>query len=64
MISASPSPKPVKDFESINLANVEKKRIPKRVIHFSDGVIEEYSTDEEDGDEPEPSEPPVNPVSF
>jgi hypothetical protein len=24
-----------------------KKRVPRRVLHFSDGVIEEYSTDEE-----------------
>ena len=26
---------------------VEAKRVPRRVLHFSDGVIEEYSTDEE-----------------
>ena len=26
---------------------VEKKRVPRRVLHFSDGVIEEFSTDEE-----------------
>ncbi|XP_022198984.2 protein FAM177A1 [Nilaparvata lugens] len=28
----------------------KKKRIPRRVLHFSDGVIEEYSTDEETDD--------------
>ena len=26
---------------------VEAKRIPRRVLHFSDGVIEEFSTDDE-----------------
>ena len=26
---------------------VETKRIPRRVLHFSDGVIEEFSTDDE-----------------
>jgi len=28
-----------------------KKRIPKRVLHFSDGILEEYSTDEEEIEE-------------
>ncbi|XP_054261893.1 protein FAM177A1-like isoform X2 [Macrosteles quadrilineatus] len=28
------------------------KRVPRRVLHFSDGTLEEYSTDEEDGVEP------------
>lgn len=27
-------------------------KVPRRVLHFSDGTIEEYSTDEEDGPEP------------
>lgn len=26
----------------------KKKKVPRRVLHFSDGVIEEYSTDEDD----------------
>ena len=26
---------------------VEAKRVPRRVLHFSDGVIEEFSTDDE-----------------
>ena len=26
---------------------VETKRVPRRVLHFSDGVIEEFSTDDE-----------------
>merc|ERR1719233_455420 len=28
-----------------------KKRIPKRVLHFSDGILEEYSTDEDEIEE-------------
>ena len=30
--------------------NPKKKKIPRRIIHCSDGIYEEYSTDEE-GDE-------------
>ena len=29
----------------------KKKRVPKRVLHFSDGILEEYSTDEEEREE-------------
>ena len=29
----------------------KKKKQPRRVLHFSDGVLEEYSTDEEDREE-------------
>ncbi|XP_037090385.1 protein FAM177A1-like [Pollicipes pollicipes] len=32
----------------------KKARVPRRVLHFSDGTMEEYSTDEED----EPDKPP------
>jgi len=40
------------NYESLSELNVEKpKRVPKRVIHCSDGVIEEYSTDEEELEE-------------
>lgn len=28
-----------------------KKRVPRRVLHFSDGILEEYSTDEEEQQE-------------
>ena len=28
-----------------------KKRVPKRILHFSDGILEEYSTDEEEIEE-------------
>ncbi|XP_052824313.1 protein FAM177B isoform X1 [Octopus bimaculoides] len=43
---------PDRDFTSIPLDgdanNVSKKKAPKRVLHFSDGILEEYSTDEEE----------------
>ena len=29
----------------------KKKRVPRRVIHFSDGIVEEFSTDSEDEEE-------------
>lgn len=29
-----------------------KKRVPRRILHFSDGTLEEYSTDEDDLDGP------------
>ena len=51
-----------KDFESISLEEVKK---PRRIIHFSDGVLEEYSTDEEDGEDGELTKaPPIDPVRF
>ena len=28
-----------------------KKRVPKRILHFSDGILEEFSTDEEEIEE-------------
>ena len=38
--------------DKFNVARKEKKdkknRVPRRVIHFSDGVIEEFSTDSEE----------------
>lgn len=40
---------------NISLEKSELGRKPKRIIHCSDGIVEEYSTDEEDGEaEPEP----------
>ena len=29
----------------------KKKRVPKRILHFSDGILEEYSTDEDEREE-------------
>ena len=35
-----------------NLATTSKKnKVPRRVIHFSDGVVEEFSTDSEEEEE-------------
>ncbi|XP_072041785.1 protein FAM177A1-like [Amphiura filiformis] len=62
--TSTDQPKPVKEFESVDLSKGEKKRVPKRVIHFSDGIMEEYSTDEEDGGDDEPSEPQVDPKTL
>lgn len=39
-----------------------KKKQPKRILHFSDGILEEYSTDEEEDNKPPPP-PTVDPVS-
>ncbi|KAM3861634.1 protein FAM177A1-like [Diretmus argenteus] len=55
-----------KDFESVELGELEKReeqqqqqqqreKAPRRVIHFSSGeTMEEYSTDEEEGEDKEP----------
>ena len=45
----------------VNNVSVGIKK-PRRVIHFSDGVLEEYSSDEEDTAMKANAEPPVNPV--
>ncbi|GJQ65001.1 hypothetical protein Trydic_g7163 [Trypoxylus dichotomus] len=37
--------------EAENQSNV-KVRVPKRVLHFSDGILEEYSDDETDNTSP------------
>ena len=29
-------------------SNEKKQKVPRRVLHFSDGALEEYSTDEEE----------------
>ena len=29
----------------------KKNRVPKRIIHFSDGIVEEFSTDSEEEEE-------------
>ncbi|KAL8611133.1 hypothetical protein ACOMHN_064423 [Nucella lapillus] len=31
----------------------KKKKVPRRILHFSDGTLEEYSTDEEEEDVPD-----------
>jgi len=38
--------------DDLNPPKKSEDRVPRRVLHFSDGTLEEYSTDEEDGVEP------------
>ncbi|TWW69146.1 Protein FAM177A1 [Takifugu flavidus] len=55
--------KPGKDFESVELGDLDgndepqqpqREKVPRRIIHFSSGeTMEEYSTDEEEDQEPE-----------
>ncbi|KAJ3606289.1 hypothetical protein NHX12_025810 [Muraenolepis orangiensis] len=55
-MSVDQTPSPAgKDFECVELEGVEpREKPPRRVIHFSSGeTMEEYSTDEEEGQEPE-----------
>ena len=40
----------------------KKQKVPRRILHFSDGVLEEYSTDEEE--EKEPEAPVIDPVCY
>ncbi|XP_073349033.1 protein FAM177A1-like isoform X2 [Pagrus major] len=57
------SPNPGKDFESVELGELDKReeeeqqqreKVPRRIIHFSSGeTMEEYSTDEEEAEEKE-----------
>ncbi|XP_047430303.1 protein FAM177A1-like isoform X2 [Mugil cephalus] len=61
-VGQSQSPNPVKDFESVELGELDKRdeqqhreKAPRRIIHFSSGeTMEEYSTDEEEGEDKEP----------
>ena len=44
---------------------IKQKKTPKRILHFSDGTLEEYSTDEDEVDEaPKQIIDPVCPVSL
>lgn len=38
-------------------------KTPKRILHFCDGTLEEYSTDDEETTVPQQQEALVNPVS-
>ena len=40
-------------YHSFDDSSNKKKKVPKRILHFSDGVLEEYSTDEEEREEAE-----------
>ncbi|GIX97685.1 protein FAM177A1 [Caerostris darwini] len=37
-------------FTEINLSEIQKKKVPKRLVYFSDGILEEYSSEEDDCD--------------
>lgn len=51
------------EFSNISLHEEEKKKKkqPRRILHFSDGILEEYSTDEE---EEENTQPVVDPKTL
>lgn len=62
MSSHIQSPNLGKDFESVELGELDKReeqqqqreKVPRRIIHFSSGeTMEEYSTDEEEAEEKE-----------
>lgn len=73
MSSQGQSPNPGREFESVELGELgqrtePKEKAPRRIIHFSSGeTMEEYSTDEEEAEDPEAERkdllsPPVNAV--
>ena len=37
-----------KDYNTLRAPEQPRKRVPRRVLHFSDGTLEEYSTEDED----------------
>jgi hypothetical protein len=41
------------DYNTLRTPEHPKKRTPRRILHFSDGILEEYSTDEEEAAERE-----------
>ncbi|KAK3702771.1 hypothetical protein RRG08_042755 [Elysia crispata] len=46
----------------MDLSSANKTKVPKRVLHFSDGILEEYSSD--DSDDSEDITVKVNPSSL
>lgn len=51
-------------FTEISLTESGKAKVPKRLVYFSDGVLEEYSSDEEDFDKDYlDTQPLIDPVS-
>ncbi|KAK7103095.1 protein FAM177A1-like [Littorina saxatilis] len=56
----------VAPFTSVALGDGDGKKkgkVPRRILHFSDGILEEYSTDEEEEEKPEPL-PLVDPKTL
>ncbi|ELU16309.1 hypothetical protein CAPTEDRAFT_221099 [Capitella teleta] len=37
--------------EMVEAAQEKKTRVPRRILHFSDGILEEYSTEEEESED-------------
>ncbi|KAM6914942.1 LOW QUALITY PROTEIN: protein FAM177A1-like [Xenentodon cancila] len=70
-VNQNQNPNAAKEFESVELGELDKpqrEKVPRRIIHFSSGeTMEEYSTDEEEGEDQEPERkdllsPPVDAV--
>lgn len=59
---------PDRDFTNIPLdgdaAMNAKKKAPRRILHFSDGTLEEYSSDEENDQGQNQNNSTTDPVSF
>lgn len=53
-----------KSFTEINLAENKVKKAPKRLVYFSDGILEEYSSEDEVDNGNAPDKPLVDPVSL
>jgi len=51
-------------FTEISLCETERKKFPKRLVYFSDGVLEEYSTDEEELDGTSDTQPLIDPKAL
>ncbi|GBO28125.1 hypothetical protein AVEN_125539-1 [Araneus ventricosus] len=52
-------------FTEINLTELQRKKAPKRLVYFSDGILEEYSSDEDEVDNAaKDTQPLIDPVSF
>ncbi|CAH1790983.1 unnamed protein product [Owenia fusiformis] len=49
--------------EELTADGKRKKKQPRRILHFSDGILEEYSTDEEEGED-QVDQPQVDPKSL
>jgi hypothetical protein len=37
-----------KDYNTLKVQEEPRRRVPRRILHFSDGTLEEYSTEEEE----------------
>ncbi|XP_054706376.1 protein FAM177A1-like [Uloborus diversus] len=51
-------------FTEINLEEIQRKKLPKRLVYFSDGVLEEYSSDEECEVDANDTQPLIDPKTL